>query len=168
MKTSCSDRGGEFITGKPESQARNGRFVGYNSKPKGYRKTHWPIKGSRTIARISGEAQSEGERVKVIQASPKNTNSVEEPEAGPKEQQTQQVLTSENDSGAHQSPEPATKIPIYEANPEHLRYPRPTSNQLTCFDHVTPSNLTRFPCSSLPAEIPCFKFALFLFFSSRY
>src|ERR1700678_3724114 len=117
-KTSCSDRGGEFITGKPDSQARNGRFVGYNSEPKGYWKTHWPIKGSRTIARISGEAQFEGESLKVIQASPKNTDSVEEPEAGPKEQQTQQVLTSENDSGTHQSPEPATKIPIYEANPE--------------------------------------------------
>src|SRR5271168_3206069 len=46
IKTSCSDRGVEFITGKPASQARNGRFVRYNSKPKGYRKTHQPIKGS--------------------------------------------------------------------------------------------------------------------------
>jgi hypothetical protein len=56
--------------------------------------------------------------------------------------------------------------PGYNPTPSltHLRFPHPTSNQLTCFDHVTPSNLTQFPLFSLPAEIPCFKFELFLSF----
>ena len=46
----------------------------------------------------------------------------------------------------------------------HLRFPHSTSNQLTCFHHVTPSNLTRLPCFPLPSKIPSFKCTLFLFF----
>jgi hypothetical protein len=49
----------------------------------------------------------------------------------------------------------------------HLRFPHSTSNQLTCFDHVTPSHLNGFPCFPLPVEIPCPRCPLFVLLVSR-
>lgn len=76
----------DLKAGKLDARATKGRFVGYDLKSKGYR-IYWPKKRSVSVERnvvfnpedvdssdkiaiIPGEAQSEGEKNKVIQASP--------------------------------------------------------------------------------------------------
>src|SRR6202789_2346583 len=108
----------DLSAGKLDARAQKGRFVGYDSKSKGYR-IYWPIKRSVSVERnvifnpndqnsldeiftIHGEAQSEGEKDKIILASPKNTIDVNKPELEPKEDHADQP-SSEIDSETHNS-----------------------------------------------------------------
>jgi hypothetical protein len=95
----------DLKAGKLDAQAKKGRFVGYDSESKKYR-IYWPEKRSVTVERnvifnqddahtsddtaiIYGEAQSEGEKDKVIQALQNNNEDLEKSkDEEPKDQQT--------------------------------------------------------------------------------
>jgi hypothetical protein len=102
----------DLKAGKLDARATKGRFVGYDSESKGYR-IYWPKKRSVTVERnvvfnpedvdssdeiavIPGEAQSEGEINKVIQASPKTTKVVEEDEEVPEKEPSDHPSTQDN------------------------------------------------------------------------
>src|ERR1700678_3277784 len=99
----------DLTAGKLDARAQKGCFVGYDLESKGYR-IYWPNKKSVSVeqnvvfnpdnanstdnvAIIYGEAQSEGEKNKVIQASPKGTDDDEKPES----ELTQAESTKEDD-----------------------------------------------------------------------
>ena len=92
----CSSYVKDLKAGKLDVHAKLGRFVRYDSKSKGYR-IYWPGKRSITVehnvvfnqnnVHTSDEstitidkAQSEGEKAKVIQATPSNNKDVNKPE----------------------------------------------------------------------------------------
>ena len=109
----------DLKAGKLDARATKGRFVGYDSESKGYR-IYWPKKRSVTVERnvvfnpedvdssdeiavIPGEAQSEGEINKVIQASPKTTKVVEEDEEVPEKEPSDHPSTQDDAVETHQS-----------------------------------------------------------------
>jgi hypothetical protein len=95
----------DLKAGKLDARAKKGRFVGYDAESKGYR-IYWPEKRSITVERnvvfnqndvlkpeettiIPGEAQSEGEINKIIQAPQNDAKDPEGPiEKEPDDQQT--------------------------------------------------------------------------------
>src|ERR1700678_3080566 len=79
----------DLTLGKLDARVTRGRFMGYESKS----------------AIVLGEAQSEGEKDEIIQASQKNVD-VDEPAAEPEKDQPQQHLASGSGSETHQSQEP--------------------------------------------------------------
>ena len=119
----------DLTAGKLDARAQKGRFVGYDSESKGYR-IYWPSKKSVSVERnvvfnpddanstddvaiIYGEAQSEGEKQKVIQASPNGTDDVKEPE----NETTQAESTNEDDPITHQESEPSSSTPNHDVEP---------------------------------------------------
>jgi Reverse transcriptase (RNA-dependent DNA polymerase) len=114
----------DLKAGKLDTQAKKGRFVGYDSKSKGYR-IYWPEKRSVTVeqnivfnqddartsddtAIIYGEAQSEGEKDKVIQALQNNNKDLEKP----KDKEPEDQQTSEEELQPYQSPQDSNSIPF--------------------------------------------------------
>jgi Reverse transcriptase (RNA-dependent DNA polymerase)/gag-polypeptide of LTR copia-type/GAG-pre-integrase domain len=119
----------DLTAGKLDARAQKGRFVGYDSESKGYR-IYWPSKKSVSVERnvvfnpddanstddvaiIYGEAQSEGEKQKVIQASPNGTDDVKEPE----NETTQAESTNEEDPITHPESEPSSTTPNHDVEP---------------------------------------------------
>ena len=119
----------DLTAGKLDAQAQKGRFVGYDSESKGYR-IYWPSKKSVSVERnvvfnpddanstddvaiIYGEAQSEGEKQKVIQASPNGTDDVKEPE----NETTQAESTNEEDPITHPESEPSSTTQNHDVEP---------------------------------------------------
>ena len=106
----------DLKAGKLDVQAKVGWFVEYDSKSKGYR-IYWPQKRSITIewnvvfnqddiqnfndsAVIQDEAQSEGERQKIIQAPLNNTKKTDTPD----NKESDNPKTVERSSKPHQNP----------------------------------------------------------------
>jgi hypothetical protein len=109
-------------------------FAGYDSESKGYT-IYWPNKRSVSVERnvvfnpndvnstddvavIRGEAQSEGEKEKVIQTSPKGIGDVEKPVQEPENKPSQLKSTQDDDPVITPTTEPSTNIPTEDANPE--------------------------------------------------
>ena len=124
LKPSRSDRGGEFLRSKPVNhQGLKG------PKKKSVTVDHNVVfdpddtDSSKAPAIVLGEAQSEGERDKTIQASQKNVD-VKEIDKEPETEQTRRQSKPENGVETHRTPEPTINIPTFEANPE-LELPTP-------------------------------------------
>jgi hypothetical protein len=117
--------------GKLDSQRKKGRFVGYESEPKGYR-IYWPDKRSVTvemnvvfnhddtpvsddIAIIPGETLSEGEKDKIIQAPQDNTIDNQEPN----DQRTPENLPKPEET-SNTIPFPSVDKPIDESEPQPI------------------------------------------------
>jgi hypothetical protein len=136
---------------KLDAQAKKGRFVGYDSESKEYR-IYWPEKRSVTVEQnvifnqddahtsddttiIYGEAQSEEEKDKVIQALQNNNKDLEKSkDEEPKDQQT-----SEEKLQPHQSPQdpnsalfPSTDEPQPELDSKQPDNNPPSSQQYGC------------------------------------
>src|ERR1700678_1727278 len=128
----------DLTAGKLDVRAKKGRFVGYDSESKGYR-IYWPEKRSISVERnvvfnqddtntheeiaiIYGEAQSEEEKSKVIQAPQNDVKHDEEPEnTEPGDHQPKDVPPE-----PHQSPKSKNTI-LFPSNNEPE--PQPDSEQ---------------------------------------
>jgi Reverse transcriptase (RNA-dependent DNA polymerase) len=120
----------DLKAGKLDARAKKGQFIGYDSESKRYR-IYWPEKRSVTVERnvvfnqddactsddtaiIYGEAQSEGEKDKVIQALQNNNEDLEKP----KDEEPEDQQTSEEELQPHQSLQDSNSVLTDEPQPK--------------------------------------------------
>ena len=132
----------DLKAGKLDPRAQVGRFVGYDSKSKGYR-IYWPGKRTVTVERnvvfnendvcstenpaiIHGDTLDEGERNKIIQQPPNNAEVAEKSE----EENINESQTDENQLETHQKSQHKSSIP-FPSTPEKKPEPVSETNEPT-------------------------------------
>ena len=148
----------DLTAGKLDARAKKGCFVGYNSESKGYR-IYWPKKRSITVERnivfnqadinssdnlaiIYGEAESKGEKEKIIQSLQNNAEDVNKLENEDSESQEQQwnLTKAQKPQTPFNSPLPMTFN--LNLNPK-LNHTTTSSLQLNSMVMVTEINLRK-------------------------
>lgn len=133
----------DLSAGKLDTRAKKGRFVGYDSESKGYQ-IYWPEKKSISVEHnivfnqedtdtsddttiISGEAQSEGEKEKIIQAPQNETTNVE-----PENRQPEDQRSTDKQPEPHPDQDFSNSVPLPSSNepdPEPHKDDEPPNQQ---------------------------------------